>query len=887
MFKGVFMTESYLTKIIREYQNKYAFLALNDYSWKKIENQILILLENHTIYVSKDIHNYLDKIMNNYIGNQIIKKNPRIIKNMLLLLFREYSNYSVLLQKFLEKIDELNINITEEYYQILKEQDALRKILIYLDCESLKFEELKDYLKKMMYYEKIRVYQKSFRVCKNIFESYFSLLDDECKNRILNHFDSYVGKFRYLIAQEDILEDIFGYCRDKYAKYPIEDFRMVIFSWNKERVDALIKEYRRNQCLVLENLKKYDYLLFLVQDVHRLNASGSDIKLFSFKEDIEEPKEPTSNYPKVRAGRVKRKTVYEYILPKDQPLTEKDKQIIDALFLNLSEERRENIQNYLNGLFLAKDELGKKARGDIYTIKRQFKIYRETGSLERKGKKKTIYEYFVIDGRDLTEEDKKIVDTLFSRLSAERRENIEKYLNGLFSSRSELGRKAIGYILTLQYQFKKYQEIGTLGKKSKKRTTIYEHFVVDGKSLSEEDKKIIDILFSRLSEERRENIQNYLNGLFSSRSELGKKVFVDIHILQQQFRRYKKTGILKFKERKKTIYEYFTIDGKDLTEEDKKIVDTLFSKLSAERRENIQNYLNDLFSTRDESDKKARSDIYILQQQFRRYKKTGTLDKKSKKRTTIYEHFVVDGKILSEEDKKIIDILFSKLSEERRENIQNYLNGLFPSNDKLGRKALNDIFVLQRKFKNYQETGTLERKGKKKTIYEYFVVDGKTLSEEDKKIIDILFSKLSEERRENIQNYLKGLFSSRSELGKKVFSDILILRQQFKKYQETGNLDFKKSVSVLGNEEKKIQEQFQNFRKVRLQKYQVLLEALKVVEESFYRLGYTFLEYQLYKQSKEQELISRGVLSDLDFLSSYISESALFIKEEQSKFSKN
>ena len=97
------MTESYLTKIIREYQNKYAFLALNDYSWKKIENQILILLENHTIYVSKDIHNYLDKIMNNYIGNQIIKKNPRIIKNMLLLLSREYSNYSVLLQKFLEK----------------------------------------------------------------------------------------------------------------------------------------------------------------------------------------------------------------------------------------------------------------------------------------------------------------------------------------------------------------------------------------------------------------------------------------------------------------------------------------------------------------------------------------------------------------------------------------------------------------------------------------------------------------------------------------------------------------------------------------------------------------------------------------------------------------
>ena len=847
----------------------------------------MILLENHTIYVSKDIHNYLDKIMNNYIGNQIIKKNPRIIKNMLLLLSREYSNYSVLLQKFLEKIDELNINITEEYYQILKEQDALRKILIYLDCESLKFEELKDYLKKMMYYEKIRIHQKSFKVCKNIFESYFSLLDDESKNRILNHFDFYVRKFKFLIAQEDILEDIFGYCRDKYAKYPIEDFRMVIFSWNKERVDALIKEYRRNQCLVLENLKKYDYLLFLVQDVHRLNASGRNIKLFSFKEDIEEPKEPTSNYPKVRAGRVKRKTVYEYILPKDQPLTEKDKQIIDALFLNLSEERRENIQNYLNGLFLAKDELGKKARGDIYTIKRQFKIYRETGSLERKGKKKTIYEYFVIDGRDLTEEDKKIVDTLFSRLSAERRENIEKYLNGLFSSRSELGRKAIGYILTLQYQFKKYQEIGTLGKKSKKRTTIYEHFVVDGKSLSEEDKKIIDILFSRLSEERRENIQNYLNGLFSSRSELGKKVFVDIHILQQQFRRYKKTGILKFKERKKTIYEYFTIDGKDLTEEDKKIVDTLFSKLSAERRENIQNYLNDLFSTRDESDKKARSDIYILQQQFRRYKKTGTLDKKSKKRTTIYEHFVVDGKILSEEDKKIIDILFSKLSEERRENIQNYLNGLFPSNDKLGRKALNDIFVLQRKFKNYQETGTLERKGKKKTIYEYFVVDGKTLSEEDKKIIDILFSKLSEERRENIQNYLKGLFSSRSELGKKVFSDILILRQQFKKYQETGNLDFKKSVSVLGNEEKKFQEQFQNFRKVRLQKYQVLLEALKVVEESFYRLGYTFLEYQLYKQSKEQELISRGVLSDLDFLSSYISESALFIKEEQSKFSKN
>ena len=881
------MTESYLTKIIREYQNKYAFLALNDYSWKKIENQILILLENHTIYVSKDIRNYLDKIMNNYIGKQIIKKNPRIIKNMLLLLFREYSNYSVLLQKFLEKIDELNINITEEYYQILKEQDALRKILIYLDCESLKFEELKDYLKKMMYYEKIRIHQKSFKVCKNIFESYFSLLDDESKNRILNHFDFYVRKFKFLIAQEDILEDIFGYCRDKYAKYPIEDFQMVIFSWNKERIDALIKEYRRNQCLVLENLKKYDYLLFLVQDVHRLNASGSDIKLFSFKEDIEEPKEPTSNYPKVRAGRVKRKTVYEYILPKDQPLTEKDKQIIDALFLNLSEERRENIQNYLNGLFLAKDELGKKARGDIYTIKGQFKIYRETGSLERKGKKKNIYEYFVIDGRDLTEEDKKIVDTLFSRLSAERRENIQSYLNDLFSTRDESVKKARNDIHILQQQFRRYKKTGTLKFKERKKT-IYEYFTIDGKDLTDEDKKIVDTLFSKLSEERRENIEKYLNGLFSSRSELGRKAIGYILTLQYQFKKYQEIGTLGKKSKKRTtIYEHFVVDGKSLSEEDKKIIDILFSRLSEERRENIQNYLNGLFSSRSELGKKVFVDIHILQQQFRRYKKTGTLKFKERKKT-IYEYFTIDGKDLTEEDKKIVDTLFSKLSAERRENIQNYLNDLFSTRDESDKKARSDIYILQQQFRRYKKTGTLDKKSKKRTtIYEHFVVDGKTLSEEDKKIIDILFSKLSEERRENIQNYLKGLFSSRSELGKKVFSDILILRQQFKKYQETGNLDFKKSVSVLGNEEKKFQEQFQNFRKVRLQKYQVLLEALKVVEESFYRLGYTFLEYQLYKQSKEQELISRGVLSDLDFLSSYISESALFIKEEQSKFSKN
>ena len=713
------MSESVVLKIICEYQNKYVFLALNDKSWEKIKKQISVLLENHTLAVSSDIRDYLNKIINNYIDKQIIKKNPRIMNNLLFLLSKEYSNYSVLFRKFLEKIEEYHIQITEEYYQVLKEQDRFRKILIYLDCEDLKFEKLKDYLKKLVYYEKIKVNQKSFRVCKNIFESYFSLLDDESKNYIFKHFDFYVEKFKYLITQEDILEDIFDYCQNKYAKYSIGDFRMILFAWDIEKIDALIKEYRRNQYLDLENLKKYDYLLLLVQDVHRLNASSKNMKIYTFNEDIKEVKDSSNNLKRVNAGRLKRKTLHEYIGSDSQNLTDEDKKIIDTLYLKLSEERRVNIQNYLNGLFSSTCELGKKAIIDISIIRRQFRKYQETGTLERKGKKKNIYEYFV----------------------------------------------------------------------------------VDGKTLSEEDKKIIDTLYLKLSEERRVNIQNYLNGLFSSTCELGRK---------------------------------------------------------------------------------ARSDIYILRQQFRRYQEARTLERKGKKKN-IYEYFMVYGKTLSEEDKKIIDTLFLKLSEERRVNIQNYLNGLFSTRSELGRKAKSDIRLLRQQFRRYQETGTLERRGKKKCIYEYFEVNGKALSEEDMNIIDTLFSRLSEERRVNIQNYLDSLVSSTCKLGRKAISDISLIQRQFKRYQEIGTLYFRNVSNLLSDEEQMFQEQFRSFRKVHLQKYRVLLDALKIVEEYFYRLGYSSLEYQTYKEAKEQELISRGILSDLDFLSTFITESVIYIDEKMGR----
>ena len=392
------------------------------------------------------------------------------------------------------------------------------------------------------------------------------------------------------------------------------------------------------------------------------------------------------------------------------------------------------------------------------------------------------------------------------------------------------------------------------------RRTLYSYFEKIKSNLSAEDRGIIDILYTHLSKERQEGIDGYISGLYHQNDEVGRKASNDISILKRQFKKYLQSGCLNLKNEPHTLYFYFRMLKSDLSEEDKKVIDTLYAHLSKERQEAIDGYISGLYRYNDNMRRKASNDILILKRQFARYLAKGDLTIRSKDRS-LYSCFEKIKSNLSEEDRRIIDILYNHLSKERQEGIDGYINGLYHQNDEVGRKASNDISTLKRQFKKYLESGCLNLKNEPHTLYFYFKMLKSDLSEEDKKVIDILYARLSKEKQEEINGYINGLYHQSDEVRKKARIDLLGLRRKFERYLKIESLEV--------------------CSKKQLEVKQVLLDALKVIEMSFYRLGYTTSEYLKYKNEKMIEIMNKGNFSHYNILYIFIMESFYFIKEQE------
>ena len=479
--------------------------------------------------------------------------------------------------------------------------------------------------------------------------------------------------------------------------------------------------------------------------------------------------------------------------------------------------------------------------------------------LKIKGERRTLYSYFEKIKSNLSEEDKKVIDTLYVHLSKERQEGIDGYINGLYHQNDEVGRKASNDISMLKGQFKKYLINGCLKVKGERRT-LYSYFEKIKSNLSAEDRGIIDILYTHLSKERQEGIDGYISGLYHQNDEVGRKASNDISILKRQFKKYLQSGCLNLKNEPHTLYFYFRMLKSDLSEEDKKVIDTLYAHLSKERQEAIDGYISGLYRYNDNMRRKASNDILILKRQFARYLAKGDLTIRSKDRS-LYSCFEKIKSNLSEEDRRIIDILYNHLSKERQEGIDGYINGLYHQNDEVGRKASNDISTLKRQFKKYLESGCLNLKNEPHTLYFYFKMLKSDLSEEDKKVIYILYALLSKEKQEEINGYINGLYHQSDEVRKKARIDLLGLRRKFERYLKIESLEV--------------------CSKKQLEVKQVLLDALKVIEMSFYRLGYTTSEYLKYKNEKMIEIMNKGNFSHYNILYIFIMESFYFIKEQE------
>ena len=673
-------------KIIQHYEEKYLFLGFREENWQKLYAQVIAFVEKQRVYDFKKVNEYVLQVINRYIKRQIAQKKVRIINNLFILVSKNTSSdYSILLQEFLNQLDQFSIEMDEEYYEIFKQQSTgFKKILEHFRVQHLNFSELKNWWQEYYFYQKFKVYGKSLEEIKQLFWAYFSVFDESLKNQIQRNINRYIDKFRYLFSYEEYFQNIYQIYLVKMQNISIDIFRKALFYWSLERLELLINEYKHNQCVNDESKQKKDYLLLLLQDA------------LGFKK-----------------------------------MSEKQEVSLKAEFLDVK-KRRES---------------------------------------------RTLYSYF---------------------------EKIKP-------------------------------------------------------ELSAEDEKVIDTLYSRLSKERQDGIQGYIEGKYHQTDKIGRKASSDIGGLQKQFSRYLKTGTLNLRYKKKTLYSYFEKIKPELSEEDKKVIDTLYSHLSKERQDGIQGYLERKYYQIGKIRKKAANDINLLQQQFRRYLEKGYLNLIYKKKT-LYSYFEKIKLELSEEDKKAIDTLYSCLSEERQEGIQGYIEGKYHATDRIGRKASHDIQQLQRKFEKYLESGVLDVR-MSRTLYSYFEKIKLELSEEDKKAIDTLYSRLSKERQKGIEGYIEGKYHRTNEIGRKAQADILKLQRRFIRYLEIESLE--------------------GCSKVQLKKKQVLLEALKVIETSFYRLGYTSSDYQKYKDEKMLDIVSRGNASQLTILYIFVMESFYFIKEQE------
>ena len=448
------------------------------------------------------------------------------------------------------------------------------------------------------------------------------------------------------------------------------------------------------------------------------------------------------------------KTLYDYFENIEKDLTEEDKKEIDALFYSLSIERQEGINGYVAGKYHNSDAIGRQARVDIRRLKYQFE------RLQVPRKVKTLYDYFENIEKNLTEEDKKEIDTLFYSLSKERQEGIKGYIEGKYHNSDAVGRKAYSDISLLRKKFERLQV-------PRKVKTLYDYFENIEKDLTEEDKKEIDALFYSLSKECQEGINGYIAGKYHNFDAVGRKAYSNINLLRKQFKH------LLVLQKGKTLYDCCQSIKEDLTEKDKNKIDELFHSLSIERQERIKGYIEGKYYCSDAVGRKASDNIQFLKKKFRNSEIIHTTPLKSYFKN-IYSYFKSIKEDLTEEDKKLIDALFHSLSKERQERIKGYIEGKYYNSDAVGKKASSDINLLRKQFK------CLQAPQKGKTLYDCFRSDQEELTVEDIRYIDSLLLELPLENQKGILEYLQNKHLKKSFIARRARFDLGIMQNKFR-----------------------------------------------------------------------------------------------------------
>ena len=519
-----------------QYMQMYQFLGLKNERWSILFEKIENKLDTHQI--DYDGARYLlDRYFKCYIDKEIEEGRTRIINNLLVLIKKKNAQITYLFSEFFKTLHDLNIEISEEYYiKLKKESVILQRMLAEADLERVSFQNLESSYQKnalLLIFKPVHV---TLSEVKRVYTRYYDLLHEEEKRGLLERLEdsSYLAKFKYLIMYDSIFQSIYDTYCEEIEKIENSSFYRVLLDLSLDELKYIVENHEQYRYMTFEHLKKREYLYFISRFIKQSKVldtpSEEAISCQSYARETRD----------VRWKKNDRK-LYDYFVSIKPNLTQEDKRAIDTLFSFLSKKKQEDIKNYLKEIYLQKTTIGKRANRDIEKLKCRFKRYLVTGQLFSSTRYRSLYSYFTSIKPELTQEDKQVIDNLFNRLPKERKEKINSYLKGDILTGDPIVKIVYNDIGKLKYYFKKYIMTGKVYgpdcfQDVKKIQNLYSYFISIKPDLNEEDKKMIDFLFSLLPTERQEGIEGYIKRIYHQKDSIGKRAHQDILNLKHQFR---------------------------------------------------------------------------------------------------------------------------------------------------------------------------------------------------------------------------------------------------------------------------------------------------------------------------------------------------------------
>ena len=399
------------------YLREYQFLGWDNDIWEELFSYATNFITDD-VPTSKDlIKTFLNKQIRAYLIKQIREDRVEVFNNYLKDLVSSYNNLFEVLKKFFYKLDFFHITISSEYYLKLKnESELFKQILNKLEIDADSLDELKSKLLKANFYHEVGDSKK----VESFFQNYLNLhfLDEQEKIIKLLSTRSFVSKMQFIFFHINIWEAIYqSYIASNYVESRF--FYKVLFSLETYKLKELIEKFKKKSLSlnfldgymereIAHKYRKYKKRLYtyLNNNVAKVTShDGKRVDELFFKLNLNQRWQVVERLVEKEVIDLKdigdfeqkylllrMKTLYDYILDKNESLSDENKKVIDYLFNKFPLERQEGIKGFIHKIYHTTDPVGTRAMRDIELLKAHFKKYKKTGVYQ-----KTLYDYFKND----------------------------------------------------------------------------------------------------------------------------------------------------------------------------------------------------------------------------------------------------------------------------------------------------------------------------------------------------------------------------------------------------------------------------------------------------------------------------------------------------------